>query len=152
MSLNKVTLIGNLGKDPDVRRTQSGDPVVNISVATSEKWRDRHSGEQREQTEWHRVVIFGKTAEIAEKYLRKGSKVYLEGKLTTRKWQDQSGADRYSTEVVLSGFNSRLLMLGERNGGGASNSPYASQADRGPTGGGYGGGQKVEEIDDGIPF
>ncbi|MGV3650462.1 MAG: single-stranded DNA-binding protein, partial [Devosia sp.] len=128
-SVNKVILVGNLGADPEVRNLPSGGKVVNLSVATSETWRDRNSGERRERTEWHRVVIFSEgLAKVAEQYLRKGSKVYLEGQLQTRKWQDQSGADRYSTEVVLQGFNSNLTMLdgrGEGEGGG---------------GGGYGGG------------
>src|SRR5919202_325254 len=111
-SVNKVILIGNLGADPEIRRTQDGRPIVNLRVATSETWRDRNTGERRERTEWHRVVIFSEgLAKVAEQYLRKGSKVYLEGQLQTRKWQDQQGQDRYSTEVVLQGFNSSLVML-----------------------------------------
>ena len=102
-SVNKVILVGNLGRDPEIRTMQSGDKLAQFSLATSETWNDRQSGERRERTEWHRVVIFGRLAEIAERYLRKGSKVYLEGSLQTRKWQDQSGQDRYTTEVVLSG-------------------------------------------------
>jgi len=118
-SVNKVILIGNLGADPEVRHTQDGRPIVNLRVATSESWRDRNSGERRERTEWHRVVIFSEgLAKIAEQYLKKGSKVYLEGQLQTRKWQDQSGQDRYSTEVVLQGFNSNLTMLDSRGEGG----------------------------------
>src|SRR5690606_22174506 len=118
-SVNKVLLIGNLGSDPEVRRMQSGDAVVNLSVATSESWRDKHSGERREKTEWHRVVIFNDhLAKVAEQYLRKGMKVYLEGQLQTRKWQDQSGQDRYSTEVVLQRFRGELQMLDSRNDGG----------------------------------
>jgi single-strand DNA-binding protein len=116
-SVNKVILIGNLGADPDVRQTNDGRPIVNLSVATSERWKDRNSGEQRERTEWHRVVIFSEgLARIAQQYLRKGSKVYLEGQLQTRKWQDKDGNDRYSTEVVLQGFNSTLTMLDGRSG------------------------------------
>lgn len=110
-SVNKVILIGNLGQDPEIRNLQDGKKVANLSVATSEQWRDKNSGEKREKTEWHRVVIFGNLAETAEKWLHKGSKVYLEGQIQTRKWQDQSGQDRYTTEVVLQAFNSRLVML-----------------------------------------
>ena len=114
-SVNKVILIGNLGADPEIRQTQDGRPVVNMRVATSESWRDKTSGERRERTEWHRVVIFSEgLARIAEQYLKKGSKVYLEGQLQTRKWQDNDGNDRYSTEVVLQGFNSALTMLDSR--------------------------------------
>lgn len=109
--LNKAILIGNLGADPDIRSMQNGDKVANLSVATVEKWSDKNTGELKEKTEWHRVTIFGKLAEIAENYLKKGSKVFIEGKLQTRKWQDQSGQDRYTTEIVLSGFSSKLLML-----------------------------------------
>lgn len=128
-SVNKVILVGNLGADPDVRSLQSGDKVVNLSVATSETWRDRQSGERRERTEWHRVVIFNENlAKVAEQYLRKGSKVYLEGQLQTRKWQDQNGQDRYSTEVVLQRYRGELTMLDGRQ-------------DREGMGGGYGGGQ-----------
>jgi len=114
-SVNKVILVGNLGADPEVRTLPSGNKVVNLSVATSDSWRDKNSGERKEKTEWHRVVIFSEgLAKVAEQYLRKGSKVYLEGALQTRKWQDQSGADKYSTEVVLQGFNSNLTMLDGR--------------------------------------
>ena len=117
-SVNKVILVGNLGKDPEVRRMTSGDPVVNLSIATSETWRDKASGEKKEKTEWHRVVIFNKNlAEVAEKYLKKGAKVYVEGQLQTRKWTDKDGAEKYSTEVVLQGFNSQLTMLDGRSGG-----------------------------------
>ena len=116
-SINKVILIGNLGRDPEVRQTQDGNPVVNVSLATSESWKDRTSGERRERTEWHRVVIFNENlARIAEQYLRKGSKIYVEGQLQTRKWQDQSGQDRYSTEVVLGRFRGELTMLDGRGG------------------------------------
>jgi single-strand DNA-binding protein len=118
-SVNKVILVGNLGADPEVRHTQDGRPIVQLSVATSENWRDKSTGERRERTEWHRVVIFSEgLCRVAEQYLRKGSKVYLEGQLQTRKWQDQSGQDRYTTEVVLQGFNSNLTMLDGRQGGG----------------------------------
>ena len=115
-SVNKVILVGNLGRDPEVRAMQDGNSVVNLSVATSERWRDKNSGERRERTEWHRVVIFNeRLVDIAQKFLHKGSKIYLEGQLQTRKWQDQSGIDKYSTEVVLQGFNSSLTMLGGKN-------------------------------------
>src|SRR5438093_10575885 len=118
-SVNKVMLIGNLGKDPEIRRTQDGRPVANLSVATSETWRDKATGERRERTEWHRVVIFNENlAKIAEQYLKKGSKVYLEGQLQTRKWQDQSGQDRYSTEVVVRQFRGGLTLLDSRQGAG----------------------------------
>ncbi len=111
-SVNKVTLLGHLGKDPEIRRLTSGDPVASFSVATSESWRDKASGERKEKTEWHRVVIFNKNlADVAEKYLRKGSKVYLEGALQTRKWTDKDGAEKYSTEVVLQNFNGTLVLL-----------------------------------------
>src|SRR6195256_5864462 len=124
-SVNKVILVGNLGKDPEVRRMQNGNPVVNLSVATSESWRDKATGERKEKTEWHRVVIFSEgLAKVAEQYLKKGSKVYLEGALQTRKWQDKDGQDRYSTEVVLQGFNSTLTML-DRAGGGGGGGDYA---------------------------
>src|SRR5262245_2383810 len=120
-SVNKVILVGNHGKDPEVLRMQDGRPVVNLSVATSDTWRDKATGERKERTEWHRVVIFSEgLAKVAEQYLKKGSKVYLEGALQTRKWQDQSGQDKYTTEVMLQGFNSQLTMLdkaGDRGGG-----------------------------------
>src|SRR3978361_1696413 len=122
-SVNKVILVGNLGKDPEVRRMQSGDAVVNLSLATSETWRDKSSGERKEKTEWHRVVIFNKNlAEVAEKYLRKGSKVYLEGSLQTRKWTDKDGAEKYSTEVVLQNFRGELTMLDTKGGEGGGSS------------------------------
>lgn len=118
-SVNKVILVGNLGADPEIRRTQDGRPIANLRIATSESWRDRNSGERREKTEWHTVVIFNEgLCKVAEQYLRKGSKVYLEGQLQTRKWQDQSGSDRYSTEVVLQGFGSSLQMLDSQSGEG----------------------------------
>ncbi|MHC5653800.1 single-stranded DNA-binding protein [Stappia sp.] len=145
-SVNKVILVGNLGADPEVRRMQDGRPVVNLRIATSETWRDRSSGERRERTEWHRVVIFNEgLAKVAENYLRKGSKVYIEGQIQTRKWQDQSGQDRYSTEVVLQGFNSTLTMLdGRGEGGGAAGGGGGGQSM-----GGGGGGQSVGYDDGG---
>src|SRR6201992_1835185 len=118
-SVNKVVLVGNLGKEPDVRRSQDGRPIANLSVATSEQWRDKGTGERKEKTEWHRVVIFSEgLAKVAEQYLKKGAKVYIEGALQTRKYTDQSGVETYSTEVVLQGFNSNLTMLDGRSGGG----------------------------------
>jgi len=135
-SVNKVILVGNLGQDPDVKRLPSGDPVVNLRIATSESWRDKNSGERKEKTEWHRVVIFSEgLAKVAEQYLKKGAKVYLEGQLQTRKWQDQAGQDKYSTEVVLQGFNSNLTMLdgrGENSGdsAGFSSPPSRSEGRR----------------------
>lgn len=149
-SLNRAMIIGNLGKDPEVRTTQNGTKVANISVATSERWRDRNSGEQRERTEWHRVTLWDKLAEIAEKYLHKGSKVYLEGKIQTRKWQDQSGQDRYATEIVLQGFDAKMVMLDGKQEGGSSSSQSRSSdgGGYGDSGAGYSGG----DLDDGIPF
>ena len=118
-SVNKVILIGNLGKDPEVRKLNNGDPVVNLSVATSENWRDKQTGERKEKTEWHRVVIFNENiAKVAEQYLKKGAKVYIEGQLQTRKYQDQSGAEKYTTEVVLQRFRGELTMLGGKGDGG----------------------------------
>ena len=156
-SVNKVILVGNLGRDPEIRTMQSGDKVANLSVATSESWNDRQTGERRERTEWHRVVIFGRVAEIAEQYLRKGSKVYVEGSLQTRKWQDQSGQDRYSTEVVLQRFRGELQML-DRAGDGDSGSRSADYGtgyeDRG-TGGGRSAAPAPpmgQDLDDDIPF
>ncbi|MGX9419432.1 single-stranded DNA-binding protein [Vibrio sp. RC27] len=115
--VNKVILVGNLGGDPEVRYMPNGSAVANITIATSESWRDKATGEQREKTEWHRVALFGKLAEVAGEYLRKGSQVYVEGQLQTRKWQDQSGQDRYTTEVVVQGYNGIMQMLGGRSGG-----------------------------------
>jgi single-strand DNA-binding protein len=121
-SVNKVILVGNLGKDPEIRRTQDGRPIANLSVATSESWRDKATGERKEKTEWHRVVIFNEgLCKIAEQYLKKGAKVYIEGALQTRKWTDQAGIEKYSTEVVLQGFNSTLTMLDGRSGGSGGN-------------------------------
>ena len=120
-SVNKVILVGNLGKDPEVRRLNSGDQVVNFSVATSETWRDKNSGERKESTEWHNVVIFNENlGKVAEQYCKKGTKVYLEGQLQTRKWQDQNGNDRYTTEIVLQRFRGELQLLDSRGGGGRS--------------------------------
>ena len=121
--VNKVILIGNLGNDPDVRFTPNGGAVANLSVATSESWKDRNTGQQQDRTEWHRVVIFGKLAEIAQQYLRKGSKVYLEGKLQTRKWQGQDGQDRYTTEIVVDGFSGQMQMLDGRQDGMSTGAP-----------------------------
>ncbi len=162
-SVNKVILIGNLGADPEIRRTNDGRPIANLRVATSENWRDKATGERREKTEWHRVVIFNEgLCRIAEQYLHKGSKVYLEGQLQTRKWQDQSGQDRYSTEVVLQGFNSQLTMLdGRGEGAGASaeaggdfgrSSPMEAERGQGRPAGRSAGGSLAEELDDDIPF
>jgi single-strand DNA-binding protein len=125
-SVNKVILIGNLGADPEIRRTQDGRPVANLRVATSDSWKDKTTGERREKTEWHRVVIFNENlCRIAEQYLKKGSKVFIEGQLQTRKWQDQSGQDRYSTEVVLQGFRGELTLL-DRAGGGAGGGDFGA--------------------------
>ena len=143
-SVNKVILVGNLGADPEIRRTQDGRSIANFNVATSESWRDKSSGERREKTEWHRIVIFNEgLAKIAEQYLKKGSKVYVEGQLQTRKWTDKDGAERYSTEVVLQGFNSSLTMLDTRTGNGASEE--AKPARRVP-------GKAPLDMDDDIPF
>ncbi len=155
-SVNKVILVGNLGADPEVRQTQDGRPIVNLRVATSESWRDKATGERREKTEWHRVVIFNENlARIAEQYLKKGSKVYLEGSLQTRKWQDQSGQDRYSTEIVLQ-FNSTLTMLDARGSGGEDRPGGSGEFGRtGAFGGGGGknsGASFDKELDDEIPF
>jgi single-strand DNA-binding protein len=154
-SVNKVILIGNLGADPEVRHTQDGRPIVNLRLATSESWRDKASGERKERTEWHRVVIFSEPlCRIAEQYLKKGSKIYVEGQLQTRKWQDQSGQDRYSTEVVLQGFNSQLTMLDGRQSGGEGREPVgASSGDFGRSSAlGSGGRSFDKELDDEIPF
>jgi single-strand DNA-binding protein len=162
--VNKVILIGNLGKDPEIRRTQDGRPVANLRVATTETWRDKATGERREKTEWHSVVIFNEgLCRVAEQYLKKGAKVYIEGQLQTRKWQGQDGQDRYSTEVVLQGFNSTLTMLDSR-GGGANpgmqdddHADYGGAPSNGNAGGARrgGGGGKAnfdKPIDDEIPF
>jgi single-strand DNA-binding protein len=143
-SVNKVIIIGNLGRDPEVRSFQNGGKVCNLSVATSETWRDRNSGERREKTEWHRVAIFNeRLADLAQQYLRKGSKVYLEGQLETRKWQDQSGQDRYSTEVVLRPYKGEMTFLDGGPGGGSGGGDFGGGGgghdDRGGFGGGGGG-------------
>jgi single-strand DNA-binding protein len=159
-SVNKVILIGNLGADPEVRRMQDGRPVVNLRVATSESWRDKATGERKEKTEWHRVVIFNEgLAKIAEQYLKKGSKVYLEGQLQTRKYTDKDGNEKYSTEVVLQGFNSALTMLDTRSGGGGggyeSSDDFGAQSAapaRKPAMAGAGGGGGRGDMDDEIPF
>ena len=129
-SVNKVILVGNLGRDPEVRSMSSGDPVGNLSLATSERWKDKSSGEQREKTEWHRVVIFDeRLCDVAQKYLRKGSKIYIEGQLQTRKWTDQQGVEKYSTEVVLKRFNGVLTMLDSRSDQGEQPEPQVSLDD-----------------------
>lgn len=160
-SVNKVILIGNLGKDPEIRRTQDGRPIANLSVATSESWRDKATGERREKTEWHRVVIFNEgLCRIAEQYLKKGSKVYLEGSLQTRKWQDQSGQDKYTTEVVLQGFNAQLTMLDRAGGGGSGDFGADDSGDFGASGPATrekkpalaGAAGKRGDMDDEIPF
>ncbi|MCW4462305.1 single-stranded DNA-binding protein [Sphingomonas sp. BT-65] len=179
-SVNKVILVGNLGRDPESRSFSNGGKVVNLRIATSESWKDRNSGERKEKTEWHSVAIFSEgLANVAERYLRKGSKVYLEGQLQTRKWQDQSGADRYSTEVVLQGFDAKLVMLDGPGGGqggagggaredwGGGNDDFAGQSSsrggfgggstgaggRGGSGGGApAGGGFPDDLDDDVPF
>jgi single-strand DNA-binding protein len=159
-SVNKVILIGNLGADPEIRHTQDGRAIANLRVATSESWRDKTSGERREKTEWHRVVIFNENlAKIAEQYLKKGSKVYLEGSLQTRKWEDQQGQERYTTEIVLQGFNGQLTMLDGRRDGASEAEPRNGAGDFGRSGpypGKGGGGGKGtsfdKELDDEIPF
>jgi single-strand DNA-binding protein len=157
-SLNKVMIIGNLGRDPEVRTFQNGGKVCNLRIATSETWKDKDSGERREKTEWHSVAIFQEgLVRVAEQYLKKGSTVYIEGKLQTRKWQDQSGADKYSTEIVLQGFDGVMTMIGGSGGGGQSGGGQSDQSGGygggessggGDQGGGYGGG----DMDDEIPF
>lgn len=174
-SVNKVILVGNLGRDPESRTFQNGGKVVNLHIATSENWKDRNTGERKEKTEWHSVAIFNEgLANVAERYLRKGSKVYIEGQLQTRKWQDQSGNDRYSTEIVLQGFNSVLTMLdGAPGGGGQGGGSVGSGRDdwgaggddfgggsrgggrNGPSGGSSGmgqGGGFADDLDDDVPF
>ncbi|NKB52151.1 MAG: single-stranded DNA-binding protein [Rhizobiaceae bacterium] len=164
-SVNKVILVGNLGADPEIRRTQDGRPIANFSVATSESWRDKNTGERREKTEWHRVVCFNEgLCKVIEQYVKKGSKVYIEGQLQTRKWQDQSGQDKYTTEVVLQGFNGNLTMLDSRNQDGGGGGGYGGGGnDYGGGGGGGGGSQSGGgggfpggggggDMDDEIPF
>ncbi|RLQ87843.1 single-stranded DNA-binding protein [Notoacmeibacter ruber] len=164
-SVNKVILVGNLGADPEIRSLNNGGRVVNMRIATSETWRDRNSGERRERTEWHNVVIFNENlAKVAEQYLKKGAKVYLEGQLQTRKWQDQNGNDRYSTEVVLQNFRGELQMLDSRDGGSGGGgrdmsrggSDFGSSRAGDDYGGGRGGsggsGGGYSDMDDEIPF
>jgi single-strand DNA-binding protein len=164
-SVNKVILVGNLGKDPEIRRTQDGRPIANLRIATTETWRDKSSGERREKTEWHTVVIFSEgLCRVAEQYLKKGAKVYIEGQLQTRKWQGQDGQDRYSTEVVLQGFNSVLTMLDARGGGAsaaagdeAARDDYAAPAGSSSSGndvrrGSAEGGGFDKKVDEDIPF
>ena len=180
-SVNKVILVGNVGADPEIRRTQDGRPIANLRIATSESWRDRNSGERREKTEWHTVVVFNEgLCKVVEQYVKKGAKLYLEGALQTRKWQDQNGNDRYSTEVVLQGFNSTLTMLDGRGEGGGDRGGYGGgrgssdfgggddfggDYDRGQSsgrgaggggrqqgGGASGGGNFSRDLDDDIPF
>lgn len=139
--VNKVILIGNLGADPEIRKTQDGRSIANLRLATSESWKDKTTGERKERTEWHRVVIFNENiAKVAEQYLKKGSKVFIEGQLQTRKWQDQSGQDRYSTEVVLQGFRGELTLLDGKGNGGSEGSSAPKAA------------AKQQEMDDEIPF
>jgi single-strand DNA-binding protein len=159
--VNKVILVGNLGQDPEVRRLSSGDPVVNLRIATSENWRDKNSGERKERTEWHSVVIFNENlAKVAEQYLKKGAKVYIEGQLQTRQWEDQSGQKRSTTEVVLQRFRGELQMLDSRGGGAGAGADTADRNGRGAEFGnagpmersGQGGTKMREEMDDEIPF
>jgi single-strand DNA-binding protein len=166
-SVNKVILIGNLGADPEIKRTQDGRPIANLRIATSDTWRDKNTGERKEKTEWHRVVIFSEgLCKIAEQYLKKGAKVYIEGQLQTRKWTDQAGVEKYSTEVVLQNFNSTLTMLDGRAGGGGGNfgsddSGGGDFGSGGPSGGPSSapprravaaGGARNSDMDDDIPF
>ena len=159
-SVNKAIIIGNLGRDPEVRSFNNGGKVCNLRIATSERWKDKTSGEQREKTEWHSVSIMNENlVHVAEQYLRKGSTVYIEGQLQTRKWQDQNGQDRYSTEIVLQGFNGTLTMLGGRSdnqgdsgGYGGSNQGGGYGGGQGNQGGGFGGGSPAGGLDDEIPF
>jgi len=153
-SVNKVILVGNLGREPEARKMQDGNPVVNLSVATSESWKDKNTGERREKTEWHRVVIFNdRLAEVAQKYLRKGSKIYIEGQLQTRKWTDQSGVEKYSTEVVLQRFRGELQMLDRAGEGGGGGGDYSQDSGSGGgSGGGGGGAPSGVGLDDDIPF
>ena len=169
-SVNKVILVGNLGRDPEIRSMQSGEEIAQLSLATSETWRDKASGERKERTEWHRVVIFNENlVKVAKQYLKKGSKVYIEGSLQTRKWTDKDGAEKYTTEVVLQRFRGELTMLDGRDGGGSGGGSYGGGGDDygssgGSSGGGYGGGGRSsggggggsaprrDDMDDEIPF
>ena len=170
--VNKVIIVGNLGNDPEIRYSNNGAAIANISVATSESWKDKNSGERQERTEWHRIVLFNRLGEIAGEYLKKGSKVYIEGKLQTRKWQDQSGQDRYTTEVVLRPYRGELTLLDGRNDSGGGGGGYGGGSsgggggyddrgygggggggyDSGPSQGGGGGGAPNRDLDDEIPF
>jgi len=154
--INKVILVGNLGQDPEIRYTPDGRPIANFSIATSETWNDKNTGERREKTEWHRVVVFGKLAEICGEYLSKGRQVYIEGKLQTRKWQTKEGQDRWTTEVVVD-MRGTMQMLGPREAGGGGGAPRAGRSSQGQQGGGYDGGDynnppAYSEADDDIPF
>ncbi len=165
-SVNKVILLGNLGRDPEVRNTQDGSKIVNLSIATSESWKDRATGDRKEKTEWHRVVIFNPNlADIAERYLKKGSSVYIEGALQTRKWTDKDGVEKYSTEVVIGKFKGELTLLGGRDSGGSGGGGGGGYDDTGPqrggssgggrgapAGGGGGGWEPPADLDDEIPF
>jgi single-strand DNA-binding protein len=160
-SVNKVILVGNLGRDPEVRHTQDGKPIVNLSLATSETWRDRNTGERKEKTEWHRVVIFNEgLAKVAEQYLKKGSTVYIEGQLQTRKYTDKDGVEKYSTDIVLQGFNSTLTMIGGRGGAGEGSSSYGGGGDEfgqsspmeRPRMGGAKAQIPARDLDDEVPF
>ncbi len=150
-SVNKVIIVGNLGRDPEARRLGSGDPVVNLRVATSETWKDKGTGEKKEKTEWHSVVLFNEHhCKVAEQYLRKGSKVYIEGQLQTRKWQDKDGVDKYNTEVVVNRFRGELTLLDGKRDGGSSDRPSSGEAER--ASGGKEFGRLTAELDDDIPF
>ena len=160
-SVNKVILVGNLGRDPEIRTMQNGGKVANLSIATSENWRDRQTGERREKTEWHRVVVFDdRLIDVIERYVKKGAKLYLEGQLQTRKWSDQSGQERYSTEVVLQRYRGEMTMLDGRGGGGGGDDFAGGNYERdyggAPSGGGFGGGNAPApgpgDLDDDIPF
>jgi single-strand DNA-binding protein len=157
-SVNKVILVGNLGRDPEVRNFQNGGRVANLSLATSESWKDKATGERKERTEWHRVAIFNdRLVDVVEKYLKKGAKVYIEGQLETRKWTDKDGAEKYTTEVVLRQFRGELTMLDGRSGGGGGGGPDEDMGGAGPSGGGGGGGaarggRRSDALDDDIPF
>jgi len=154
-SVNKVILVGNLGSDPEIRRLQSGEPVANLRIATSESWRDRQSGERKDKTEWHSIVIFNENlAKVAEQYLKKGAKVYVEGQLQTRKWTDQQGNDKYTTEIVLQKFRGELQMLDSRGEGqqsGQQSQSRQSEQSYSQQSGGFGGGFD-DNLDDDIPF
>ena len=148
--VNRVTLLGRLGNDPEIKHTQSGTAICNLSIATSETWRDKQSGDRKEKTEWHRVVIFHEPlVKVAEQYLKKGSQVYIEGQLQTRKWQDNSGNDRYMTEVVLKGFGSQLVLLGGKDGGGSDDEEKPAQNGAGPK---PDAASCSRDLDDTIPF